>query len=83
MHIRYGFDIAIDFAQPTTFLTMMDVHSDFRSGVVEETALELEPDHSCRTVCRRLRKRGEALVRPGWHGVAAPSGRLSNRRTCR
>ena len=37
MDIRYGFDIALDFAQPTTFLTMMDVHSDFRCGVVEET----------------------------------------------
>ena len=43
MDIRYGFDIAIDFAQPTTFLSMMDVHSDFRSGIVEETELELEP----------------------------------------
>ena len=43
MDIRYGFDIAVDFAQPTTFLAMMDVHSDFRSAVVGETALELEP----------------------------------------
>ena len=29
MHIRYGFDVALDLAQPTTVLTMMDVHSDF------------------------------------------------------
>jgi transglutaminase-like putative cysteine protease len=43
MDIRYGFDIAVDFAQPTTFLAMMDVHSDFRGGVAQETALELEP----------------------------------------
>ena len=43
MDIRYGFDIAVDFAQPTTFLAMMDVHSDFRRGVAQETALELEP----------------------------------------
>jgi transglutaminase-like putative cysteine protease len=43
MDIRYGFDIAVDFAQPTTFLTMMDVHSDFRRGVVEETALAVDP----------------------------------------
>jgi transglutaminase-like putative cysteine protease len=43
MDIRYGFDIAIDFAQPTTFLSMMDVHSDFRSGIVDETELNLEP----------------------------------------
>ena len=80
MDIRYGFDIAIDFAQPTTFLSMMDVHSDFRSGIAEETELDLEPDHTRATVCRRQRKRGETNFRPGWHGVAAPSGRLSNRR---
>ncbi len=43
MDIRYGFDITVDFAQPTTFLAMMDVHSDFRRGVAQETALELEP----------------------------------------
>jgi transglutaminase-like putative cysteine protease len=43
MDIRYGFDIALDLAQPTTLLAMMDVHSDFRRGVVEETGLELEP----------------------------------------
>ena len=43
MDIRYGFDIAVDFAQPTTFLSMMDVHSEFRSGIAEETELELEP----------------------------------------
>ncbi len=43
MDILYGFDIAIDFAQPTTFLSMMDVHSDFRSGITEETELDLEP----------------------------------------
>ena len=43
MHIRYGFDVALDLAQPTTVLTMMDVHSDFRRGVAEERELELEP----------------------------------------
>ena len=31
----------LDLAQPVTILTMMDVHSDARSGVVEESALEL------------------------------------------
>ncbi len=30
MDIRYGFDIALELAQPVTILTMMDVHSDFR-----------------------------------------------------
>ena len=43
MQIRYGFDIALDLAQPATVLTMMDVHSDARSGVVQESALELAP----------------------------------------
>jgi transglutaminase-like putative cysteine protease len=61
MDIRYGFDIGLDFVQPTTFLTMMDVHSDVRSGVVEETRLELEPTipserfvDDCGNVVRRL-----------------------------
>jgi transglutaminase-like putative cysteine protease len=43
MDIRYGFDIALDFVQPTTFLTMMDVHSDVRSGIAQESELELAP----------------------------------------
>jgi transglutaminase-like putative cysteine protease len=43
MQIRYGFDIALDLAQPATILTMMDVHSDARSGVVQESAFELSP----------------------------------------
>jgi transglutaminase-like putative cysteine protease len=43
MHIRYGFDLALDLAQPATMLTMMDVHSDFRRGVVEERELEVAP----------------------------------------
>ena len=41
MHIRYGFDIALDLAQPTAILTMMDVHSDCRHAIVGETELEL------------------------------------------
>ena len=43
MQIRYGFDIALDLAQPTAILTLMDVHSDVRCGVVEESELELAP----------------------------------------
>jgi len=44
MLIRYGFDIALDVGQPTTtILTMMDVHSEVRSGVVRESALDLSP----------------------------------------
>jgi transglutaminase-like putative cysteine protease len=41
--IRYGFDVALDLAQPTTILTMMDVHSEVRRGVAEETELEFAP----------------------------------------
>ena len=43
MDIRYGFDIALELAQPVTILTMMDVHSDFRRCVAEETELEMSP----------------------------------------
>jgi transglutaminase-like putative cysteine protease len=43
MHVRYGFDIVLDLAQPTTILTMMDVHSDYRHAIVGETELELSP----------------------------------------
>ncbi len=43
MRIRYGFDVALELAQPTTILTMMDVHSDVRCGVDEESELELAP----------------------------------------
>ena len=43
MQIRYGFDIALDLALPATILTMMDVHSDFRCGVAEESPLEVSP----------------------------------------
>jgi transglutaminase-like putative cysteine protease len=43
MRIRYGFDVALDLAQPTTILAMMDVHSDLRRCIAEETELELAP----------------------------------------
>jgi transglutaminase-like putative cysteine protease len=41
MHIRYGFDIALSLVQPTTILTLMDVHSEYRGGIVDETELQL------------------------------------------
>ena len=68
MHIRYGFDIALDLAQPTTILTMMDVHSDSRHAIVEETELELS--HAVPTarfidrdgnIVRRLSAQGGSL----------------------
>jgi transglutaminase-like putative cysteine protease len=43
MQIRYGFDIALNLAQPSTVITMMDVHSDARGGITCEGPLELNP----------------------------------------
>jgi transglutaminase-like putative cysteine protease len=43
MHIRFGYDIALELAQPATILAMADVHSDFRCGIAWETELELAP----------------------------------------
>jgi transglutaminase-like putative cysteine protease len=43
MHIRYGYDIALELAQPATILAMTDVHCDLRRGIVEETELEVTP----------------------------------------
>jgi len=43
MHIRYGYDIALELAQPATILAMADVHSDFRGCIVEETEFEVVP----------------------------------------
>ena len=46
MHVRYGFNLALDLAQPTTILTMVDVHSDCRHAIVGETEFELSPASS-------------------------------------
>ena len=92
MDIRYGFDIAVDFAQPTTFLTMMDVHSDFRGGITEETALGLEPvflrndlSMTAETWCGDCRRR-PARLRCDFRASFAPTGartRLIRRRKLR
>jgi transglutaminase-like putative cysteine protease len=84
MDIRYGFDIAVDFAQPTTFLTMMDVHSEIRCGIVEETALDLDPISpterfvdDCGNVVRRLRApAGQTSLR--LQGVYRTDGRVDD-----
>jgi transglutaminase-like putative cysteine protease len=36
MHIRYGFDIELSLPQPTTVVTVMDVHPSRKSDVTEE-----------------------------------------------
>ena len=43
MHIRYGYDIALELGQPATILAMADVHSDFRGHIIEELELEVAP----------------------------------------
>src|SRR5208282_4461735 len=43
MHIRYGFDIALNLAQPTTILTMMDVHFDLRRAIAGENEFKVSP----------------------------------------
>ena len=71
MHIRYGFDIALDLAQPTTILTMMDVHSDCRHAVVGETEFELSHCDSGGQIHRPRRKYRQTAVRAGRLSVAA------------
>jgi transglutaminase-like putative cysteine protease len=39
MHIRYGFDIEVELFQPTTLVTMMDVHSS-RVDVVQQSRFQ-------------------------------------------
>jgi transglutaminase-like putative cysteine protease len=71
MHIRYGFDVGLDLAQPATILTMMDVHSDFRRGIVEERELEVAPAIAAE---RFLDDSGNIVRR-----LSAPAGSVSLR----
>jgi transglutaminase-like putative cysteine protease len=43
MFIRYGFDIKIQFAGPTTLITLLDVRPELRRGVVAESGLHTDP----------------------------------------
>jgi transglutaminase-like putative cysteine protease len=68
MHVRYGFNLALDLARPTTILTMVDIHSDCRHAVVGETEFELTPAIPAArfidpdgNVVRRLSARGGPL----------------------
>jgi len=71
MHIRYGYDIALELAQPATILAMADVHSDFRRDIVEETELEAAP---AMTVERLVDDNGNVVRR-----LSAPAGPVSLR----
>jgi transglutaminase-like putative cysteine protease len=71
MQIRYGFDIGMKVAQPAAVLTMMDVHSDHRAGILEETELQLSHaidvkrfvDHSGNVLRRLFSGAGPLLLR--------------------
>jgi transglutaminase-like putative cysteine protease len=71
MQIRYGFDIALELAQPATILAMMDVHSDSRHRIAKETDLRLSPAIAAD---RFIDRRGNMVRR-----LSAPAGRLSLR----
>jgi transglutaminase-like putative cysteine protease len=44
MQIRYGFDIELELFQPTTIVTVMDVHPTRHSNVIEESGLHCNQD---------------------------------------
>ena len=71
MQIRYGFDIALELPQPAAILAMMDVHSDFRRCIAEETGLELSPAIAAG---RFIDSRGNIVRR-----LSAPVGSVSLR----
>lgn len=45
MHIRYGFDIELQFSQPTTLITVLDVHPSRRGDIVREQDLSALSSH--------------------------------------
>ena len=71
MRIRYGYDIALELAQPATILAMADVHPDFRRCIVEEAELEVAP---AMTVERLVDDNGNVVRR-----LSAPAGPVSLR----
>jgi transglutaminase-like putative cysteine protease len=71
MQIRYGFDLALELAHPATILAMMDVHTDFRHCITEETELELSPAMEAR---RFVDGYGNIITR-----LSAPAGSMSVR----
>jgi transglutaminase-like putative cysteine protease len=44
MQIRYGFDIELELFQPTTIVTVMDVHPSRRPDILEESGLHCNQD---------------------------------------
>ncbi|MDQ0395450.1 transglutaminase-like domain-containing protein [Labrys monachus] len=79
MLIRYGFNIDLDFFQPSTLVTVMDVHPDRWSDIVSETSYPYGQARRARTFfdahgnfCRRIDLDGgtvslrrEGLIRDG------------------
>ena len=81
MNIRYGYDVALDLGQPATILTMMDVHSDFRRGIVEERELEVSPAIAAERFVDDNGNIVRRLSAPAGSVSLASSRRLSRRRT--
>jgi transglutaminase-like putative cysteine protease len=81
MQIRYGFDIDMTIMQPTTLVTLMDVHPSRRHDLVHETPIESSQTIPIETfidsygnVSRRLTARAGSLALR-LEGVLRDSGR--------
>src|ERR1700733_15267931 len=44
MRIRYGFDIELSLSQPTTVVTVMDVHPSRKPDVIEESGFHTDQE---------------------------------------
>jgi transglutaminase-like putative cysteine protease len=80
MHIRYGFDIELGFAGPTTLVTLMDIHPDRRRDIVAEEPLRTDVPASVTefrdthgNLARRITGKGRLRLR--LEGVCADHGR--------
>jgi transglutaminase-like putative cysteine protease len=84
MLIRYGFDIDIQLWQPTTLVTMMDVHESQRSAIQWEDQFRTSPVLEVRTSVdaegNRLRRltAGPGIVSQKLSGVVESSGKLDD-----
>jgi transglutaminase-like putative cysteine protease len=84
MQIRYGFDIDIQLWQPTTLVTMMDVHDSERFTIQWEDRFRTSPELEVRTSVdgegNRLRRftAGPGIVSLKLAGVVRNSGKLDD-----
>src|SRR5450432_37391 len=80
MYIRYGFDIEVELFQPTTLVTMMDVHSSRSTDVLQQSRFQTVDAVSVETlrgaygnVIRRLTA-GPGTIPLRLNGVIADNG---------